>query len=628
MARSLSARSTKYSVKVKKEPAQEEPNTSSGLQPRQPSTSGMRGLISNDTNSSTSRVNTPVKVKTEVVEEDYQPPSSPMETDAISKPVSPDAMDIDVPLEGQFQDSASGSATAEAQRASAPEDTTHVEETVLLGHSQPPHKETRSIPQTDVGIADSVKTPARSTMPSFAEKKTLPITDPQQIAANDAPVNPPGDLATPSLAEEKAASTTGPQHVVADDALANSPGGVDAIQPVPKVNEVGPTDLGQTEPPRKDPGVTKPNDTFDQFCQAYPEYTGNRKHFENLCGQLDSLRRMELGLHPFLWDDYIVRSRRDFKSYTDECADEGIDPLPWSKYYVDAIPGPQFTRGVMNPATLEKYFAEQDRPLRSAFHPNISRFDPAAERGPPSTFSPFNDSSPRGRNNFRPRGSKQQRRKNAYNQPHGSTSSPLQHNAKQLAPPSTAFPATGPSPATNGGQPPVTSIAPPLPRRPLQAAPAPAPGPSPKPPAATAQQQPPRGPGQNRPPPDPAKKAALASSARPASNKPSLIPTGPRVGAGLTTTGLVKNPKIINNKKNNGSGNGTPAPSSTAAAANEKRPNGMPAPPPPVSSAGGGGGNAKGDKPKPKTMFALYKEQRKNRSRPGGSRAGSAVTDR
>ncbi|KAL1645263.1 hypothetical protein SLS58_003970 [Diplodia intermedia] len=561
----------------------------------------MRGLISNDTNSSTSRVNTPVKVKTEVVEEDDQPPSSPMQTDAISKPVSPDAMDIDVPLEGQFQDSATGSAAAEAQH---------------------------------FGIADSVRTPARSTTPLFAEKKTLPITDSQHIAANDAPVNPPGDLTTPSLAEEKAASTTGPQQVVANDALVYSPGGVDAIQPVPKVDEVGPTDLGQTEPPRKDPGATKPNDTFDQFCQAYPEYTGNRKHFENLCCQLDSLRRMELGLHPFLWDDYIVRSRRDFKSYTDECADEGIDPLPWSKYYVDAIPGPQFTRGVMNPAKLEKYFAEQGRPLRSAIHPNISRIDPAAERGPPSTFSPLNDSSPRGRDNFRPRGSKRQRwRKNAYNQPHGSTGSPLQHSAKQLATPSTAFPATGPSPATNDAPPPVTSIAHPLPRRPLQAAPAPAPGPSPKPPAATAQ-QPPRGPGQNRPPPDPAPaasaasaKAALASSARPAPNKPSSIPTGPpRAGAGVTTTGLVKNPKINNNKKNNSSGNGTPAPST--AAANEKRPNGMPAPPPPVSSAGGGSSNAKGDKPKPKTMFALYKEQRKNRSRPGGSRAGSAVTDR
>ncbi|OJD36823.1 telomerase holoenzyme est3 subunit [Diplodia corticola] len=583
-ARSFSARSTRYSVQVKKEHAEEEPNNDSGS--RQPSTSGIRRPASSGTNSDTPRVETLVGVKAEAIEDDG-PSLSLMETDATSRRTSHEAMDIDIPTGEHYQASAVDLTTTEAQCANTAEDTTHVEETVLLGHSKSPQNEAHIVPPTDAGIADSMGTPGDPTAPSLVEKMMPPTTRPQQTAANDTSVNPRG--------------------------------GADA----------GLTELGQTEPPGKDPGVTKPTDIFDQFSQAYPEYTGNRKHFENLCGQLEWLRSIERGLHPFLWDDYIIRSRIDFKNYTEGCADEGIDPLPWYKYYVEAIYTPRFKRGIMNPAMLERFFAEQGRPLKPVIHSNVSRMEPAAERGPPSTITPLVDNTPRSRDNHRPRGPRRRGRKTASNLQYGSTGSPLQQIANRPAAHPTTFPATGPSPAPNDkALPSVTSIAHPLPRRPPQPVPAPASGPSPKPPAATAQ-RPPRGPGQNRPPaPAPlssatSARAAITSSARAVSNK-SLIPLSSRAGPELTAKGIVKHATTRNNDNDNSkrNGNSMPAPSTST---NEKRPNGMPGPPPPASSAQRESSNAKGDKPKPKTMFTMYKEQRKNRSRPGGSRAGSTA---
>ncbi|KAB2572293.1 hypothetical protein DBV05_g9017 [Lasiodiplodia theobromae] len=591
----------------------------------QPSASAAQGPTSSGEGSSTVVAKAPTKVKTEVVEEEDRSPLSPTETGVIPRPASPDGMDIDVPAEAQPQVSRIGSSAAEAQQANAPENISHVKETLPHGHLNPQHVETQDNPQAALGIPDNTQAPG-GPVPSPAKEKAAPVTDPQRNAATDAPVNPPGD--------------------------------VDTIQPPPNADDAERSTGMPTGPPREISGMTEPSSTFDQFSQIYPEYTGNRKHFENLCGQLEWLRRQDRGLHPFLWDDYIIRSRTDYRKYTEECGDEGIDPLPWHKYYVESIPMPKFIKGVMNPAMLEKFFVEQGRSLRPIIHSNISRMEHVPERSLPPTFSPPVNSAPGGKDNQRPKKPKRQNKRKNGNLQQGVVGSPLRHNANQMPAPwttTTPLPAAGPSSASNHAQTAATSTtaAEPFPQKPPQPAPpAPATRPPPKPPAPTAHQLTVRG-AQNNPRPPPtsasaARSALAASSARAASAKPPPAPpparsatSGPQqtaaaAGAGSAAKGL---PTITNPNKRKRDGDGSPPPpparpassssTMTTKATKEKRPNGMPAPPPPSGGGGGGsGGGAKGNKPR-KTMFTIYKERRKaensKKSTPGGSRAGSVV---
>lgn len=611
--------SSRVPVQVKKEPSEEDPQTT--RESRQPSASAAHRPTSSDEGSSTAVAKAPTKVKTEVVEDDDRSPLSSIETGVIPRPASPDGMDIDVPAEAQPQVSRIGSSAAEAQQANAPENISHVKETLPQGHLNPQHVEAQDSPQAALGIPDSTPAPVDA-VPSLAKEKAVPVTDPQRNAATDAPVNPPGD--------------------------------VDTIQPPPNADDVERTTSTPTGPPRENSDMTEPSSTFGQFSQVYPEYTGNRKHFENLCGQLEWLRSQGRGLHPFLWDDYIIRSRTDYRKYTEECGDEGIDPLPWHKYYVESIPMPKFSKGVMNSAMLEKFFVEQGRPLRPIIHSNISRMEHVPERSLPPTFSPPFNSAPGGKDNHRPKKLKRQNKRKNGNLQQGVVGSPLRHNANQMPAPwtSTPLPAAGPSSASNHAQTAATSTtAEPFPQKPPQPAPpAPATRPPPKPPAPTAHQLTVRG-AQNNPRPPPtsasaARSALVASSARAASAKPPPprpATSGPQQTAAAGTGSAAKGlPTITNpNNKRKRDGDGSPPPPArpasssstmTTKATKEKRPNGMPAPPPPNHSTSGGGGGsgggAKGNKPR-KTMFTIYKERRKaensKKSTPGGSRAGSVV---
>ncbi|KAF4307994.1 telomerase holoenzyme est3 subunit [Botryosphaeria dothidea] len=102
--------------------------------------------------------------------------------------------------------------------------------------------------------------------------------------------------------------------------------------------------------------TTAKGDIMRQFCQAYPEYTGDPKHFANLCGQL--VRLQNKMFHPFLWDDYIIQSKTKYVEYLARCAGTGINPLPWDARYMEEVRRPRFTREVMNPVMLDNFFAE------------------------------------------------------------------------------------------------------------------------------------------------------------------------------------------------------------------------------------------------------------------------------
>lgn len=105
-----------------------------------------------------------------------------------------------------------------------------------------------------------------------------------------------------------------------------------ATQPGPEV----PSGTDRASPAAK-MDTTLPSNIFEAFKSTYPEYTGNVKHFKNQCSQIEELDRDDRMVPKWMWDDYIVRSRTDYKDYTDECIDSGEAPMAYIRFYKDRI---------------------------------------------------------------------------------------------------------------------------------------------------------------------------------------------------------------------------------------------------------------------------------------------------
>ncbi|KAL1632000.1 hypothetical protein SLS56_004045 [Neofusicoccum ribis] len=405
-------------------------------------------------------------------------------------------------------------------------------------------------------------------------------------------------------AEKTASTTAGPLKPTT---------GADLAQPPQDTGDKGPTPLTEVGPSGTASDAAKPSGVLAQFSQVYPEYTGNHKHFLNLCHQLDWMKKGGRPLHPYLWDDYIIRHQIEYKIHMEECSNEGTDPLPWSKYYVDKILMPRFNKGVMNPDSLEKLFSEQEKPLRPVIHKNVSHFEPIHEKDLPPRALPRVDGFPRGRDSYRPDYSKPPQRigannipvsstnsKRVNNQQQGSSGTQPQQQSKQPSAPSVTLPAS--SRAAHSAAP--GSVQPPFASTANSAAHA-----KPTQPALTAPSKPFKSPG--------AVPQALPRA--PASNK-ATIATSKMSPASAPPSKVTKAASQTAAKRLNGMSAPSSASATTAKASLQppaKTLNGMPAPPPPASSAASG-------KEKGKNMFQMFKE-RYNKPRPGGSRAGSTV---
>ena len=94
-------------------------------------------------------------------------------------------------------------------------------------------------------------------------------------------------------------------------------------------------------------------DVFDRFSRTYPEYSGDRKHFFNLCRKLTALNSQGKAQHRSHWDDYIIRHKTEYGPYLLEMATEGEDPMPYEDYYREVIDEPLTRQRILGPATLE-----------------------------------------------------------------------------------------------------------------------------------------------------------------------------------------------------------------------------------------------------------------------------------
>jgi hypothetical protein len=118
------------------------------------------------------------------------------------------------------------------------------------------------------------------------------------------------------------------------------------------------------------------NALYSKFTEAYPDYTGDEKHFVGLCRMIDNLQKAEKMEHKSLWDDFIIRHKTNYGKYIVKCSEEGDDPVPYIKFYHDQIDEPAYTKRIMEPGIL-KSALDQYPASPAVSHPTPSSSIPA-----------------------------------------------------------------------------------------------------------------------------------------------------------------------------------------------------------------------------------------------------------
>lgn len=86
---------------------------------------------------------------------------------------------------------------------------------------------------------------------------------------------------------------------------------------------------------------------FAMFKAAYPEYTGDAKHFSGQCSQMYILDLEDRMVPKWQWDDYIIRSRTDFKNFALDCLDRGENAGEYIRFYKDYIRDTIFRKDIV-----------------------------------------------------------------------------------------------------------------------------------------------------------------------------------------------------------------------------------------------------------------------------------------
>jgi hypothetical protein len=86
---------------------------------------------------------------------------------------------------------------------------------------------------------------------------------------------------------------------------------------------------------------------FDQFKATYPEYSGDREHFIAKCREMYDFEQEDKMVPKSQWDDYLIRSRTDYRDYMMRCVDISRDPEPYLRFYKDHISDRIYDKGVL-----------------------------------------------------------------------------------------------------------------------------------------------------------------------------------------------------------------------------------------------------------------------------------------
>ena len=99
--------------------------------------------------------------------------------------------------------------------------------------------------------------------------------------------------------------------------------------------------------------------TFENFKGAYPDYTGDIKHFLTFCRKIEKLWKLNR-LHKSMWDDFLIRNKIDYVHHVQQCMEDGDDPMPYDKFYNDKISGPKYEQNFLTPQNLESIIYGSD----------------------------------------------------------------------------------------------------------------------------------------------------------------------------------------------------------------------------------------------------------------------------
>ena len=140
---------------------------------------------------------------------------------------------------------------------------------------------------------------------------------------------------------------------MAAEALSSSP----PTGPRSQVQDILPPRGADLQQQRESPDQVKTLDQpltfetlYEEFCATYAAYKGNIKHFTSLVNDIDHSRSP---LHPFLWDDFVIRNKTDWVPYNMECIENGERPLGYETYYTTRITKPLYTESVLTADRLQ-----------------------------------------------------------------------------------------------------------------------------------------------------------------------------------------------------------------------------------------------------------------------------------
>lgn len=91
---------------------------------------------------------------------------------------------------------------------------------------------------------------------------------------------------------------------------------------------------------------------FSRFKTTYPDYLGTEEHFIGMCKKIHRLLKAGRMEHKSLWDDFVIRHKRDYAEYYQQCMDNAEDPNSYERFYQEEIDEPKYTKRILLPTTL------------------------------------------------------------------------------------------------------------------------------------------------------------------------------------------------------------------------------------------------------------------------------------
>jgi len=97
-----------------------------------------------------------------------------------------------------------------------------------------------------------------------------------------------------------------------------------------------------------EPSIVQASTVFETFRAAYPEYSGNAKHFRGQCTQMNKLDQEDKMVPKWQWDDFIIRHKTDYATYVLMCVEDGEDPEPYHRFYKNGIRDTLYKKGIID----------------------------------------------------------------------------------------------------------------------------------------------------------------------------------------------------------------------------------------------------------------------------------------